>query len=115
MADPINRKLRRWTQRPLWVLNAMATAATVVLMVWIFSLGYRVPDPERHLRYAALVLMSVHGILHYLSRRGLEAMVERQQEGADTALRAYLDVRRISHLDQAIAWVAFFAVAPHLI
>jgi hypothetical protein len=93
----------------------MAVAATTMLMVWIFLLARRAPDPERHLRYAAIVFMSIHGILNYLSRRGLQVMVERQQEGAEAALRAYIDVRRISHLDQAIAWVGFFAVAPHLI
>jgi hypothetical protein len=40
--------------------------------------------------------------------------VERHQKGADAALRAYIDVRRISHLDQAVAWIAFFVVAPHI-
>lgn len=115
MADRMETHLKRWTSRPVWLLNAVAIASTAVLMVWLFSQRQRFVDPEMQLRYVAVGFMSIHGALHYLSRRGLRLLVEKRQPGADQAMQTYLDVRRVSHLDQAVAWVGFFTVAPHLL
>jgi hypothetical protein len=115
MADRRETNLKRWSSRPLWKLNGVAIASTTALMLWLFTVRQRVAEPEMHLRYAALLFMSIHGMLHYLSRRGLHLMVQKHQTGAEEALRAYLDVRRVSHLDLAVAWIGFFAVAPHLV
>lgn len=115
MPDRMESDLKRWTSRPLWLLNGIAIASTTILMVWLFALRQRLPEPEAQLRHIAILFMSIHGLLHVLSRRGLQLMVQHHKAGAEEALRVYLDVRRISHLDLAVAWIAFFALVPHLI
>jgi hypothetical protein len=111
----MDSNLRRWSSRPVWLLNAVAASTTAFLMIWMFVLGRRAADPESAVRSIAIFFTAVHGVLHVLSHKGLQLLVQHHRDGAREALRAYLDVRRVSHLDQAMAWVGYFAAAPHLV
>lgn len=107
--------LRQWASRPRRAQNIAAAVLTGVLMIWIFSASAYASDPEMFLRRTAVLVMSVHWILHLLSVNGLRALARKNVAGAMEAWIAYTDPCRLSHRDQAVAWIAFFAVAPHLL
>jgi hypothetical protein len=111
---PMNVDLQRWIERPRRTVNIAAAMATGLMMVVMFAASLQMPEPALFRRGVALLLIMVHCLLHLASLAGLRALVRHDVDGAARALAIYTDPWRISHLDQAVAWVGFLAVAPHL-
>jgi hypothetical protein len=59
-------------------------------------------------RGVALLCIGLHGVLHMFVLHVLRRLLqERGTPAVGKALQAYLDRRRLSNLDLAIAWVGF--------
>ncbi len=116
MADHLRREpemnvaatlLARWTARSRGQTNRWAVAVTALIMAWLAVATWPSPDRVVIIRHAAMIFIGLHGAAHIVALRVLTRLRDRGSAEAGRALDAYLDRRRISNLDLAIAWAGF--------
>lgn len=111
---PDPRVPTHWLERPIGQANMAALSVTAAAM---FLLSVHEPEGSDTIAFArrsALLLMAVHGGFHALTINGLKLMALLEMAEAVPALRAYRDARRVSHLDLAALWLAYFALVPYI-
>jgi hypothetical protein len=100
--------VEKWVARPRRQTNLAAISATGVAMLWLLAATWQEPGRLAFLRGVALLCIGLHGVLHMFVLHVLRRLLqERGTPAVGKALQAYLDRRRLSNLDLAIAWVGF--------
>jgi len=106
--------LERWLSIPRSQSNLVSVATTVAFMA-LLVFRYSGPDPVMVVREVAMLMALMHGLMHLMAIRGLNALVRRGAPLGRQALEAYRDPRRVSHLDIAAAWGGLYVLAPYVI
>jgi hypothetical protein len=108
--EEIAAGLVAWSRRPRGQMNrATATHAALALVV-LTVLAWQMPDHLAALRYGAMMFVFGHAMAHVIVLRGLRQLLKGGIAGADEALAAYLDPRRLSSLDMAMAWLGLVLI-----
>ena len=96
-----------WSRRPRRQANRAVATFGVLAMTWLTVFAWQMPERASFLREIGLIFTFTHAVWHAVLLRALRRLYARGVEGADEALAAYLDPRRVSNLDMAAAWLAF--------
>lgn len=99
--------LLSWCRRPRVQANRTVATIGFFTMIWVTVFAWQMPDRALFLHNVALMFAVTHGAWHILVYRGLRRLCAHEVAGAEEALCAYVDPRRINHLDVAAAWLAF--------
>jgi hypothetical protein len=106
-------KLEQWLSVPVARSNTATIATTLFGMLCTVALGEVGQNPESLARKIASLMAALHGVQHVLTILCLKAMARHGAPRAAEALAAYANPYRVSHLDVAVAWVGFFALARY--
>jgi hypothetical protein len=105
--------VENWLAIPLRWANISTAASTGLLMLLLVHSVPRDYEPLAFMRDGALLLMTMHATLHICMLQALKAMAALNVSDAAHALERYRDTRRINHLDLAVTWLGFYALAPY--
>lgn len=103
-----------WSAVPLRRSNATALASAACAMVFLFAYEPQELEQIEFMRASAVILVALHAAFHIGTLNALKFMAQMQVDRAAHALESYRDPRRISHLDLAAAWIAFYALTPYV-
>jgi hypothetical protein len=106
--------LERWLSIPRSRSNLVSVATTAAFMA-LLVFRYSGPDPVIVVREVAMLMALMHGLMHLIAIRGLNALVRRGAPLGQQASAAYRDPRRVSHLDIAAAWSGLYILAPFVV
>jgi hypothetical protein len=98
----MSEHLAQWASRSPHRSNFVAVGVAAAMMVWLLMATRDRPDQASIVQGAALVVFSLHALVHFWIVVSLNRLKERGIAGAHNALRAYL--ARVTHLQLAIAW-----------
>jgi hypothetical protein len=103
-----------WSTAPLRRSNATAVASAACAMAFLIVYESEELEQIEFVRASAAMLIALHAAFHIGTLNALKFMALMQVAGAARALDSYRDPRRISHLDLAAAWIAFYALTPYV-
>ena len=107
--------VENWLAVPLRWANISAAASTGALMLLLAHSAPEDVEPLAFMRDGAVLLMTMHTMLHACLLRALKTMADLNVAHADHALERYRDPRRIDHLDLAATWLGFYALVPYVV
>jgi hypothetical protein len=113
--QPGARVAAHWLAIPVGHANMAALSVTACVMVLLAGHEAEGLDAAAFVRTSALALIAVHAGFHSLTVNVLKFMELLDVAEATPALRAYRDPRRVSHLDLAALWLAYYALTPYVI
>jgi len=96
-----------WSRRPHQQANRAVATFALLAMTWLTAFAWQMPEGTSFLRHIGLIFVCTHALWHAVLLRALRRLCVRGVAGADEAMAAYLDPRRISNLDMAAVWLAF--------
>lgn len=104
--------LGQWRATDRISQNTVAILVTVAVMATFVGAEHQGDDRVVFLRASAAAMIVLHSVLHVAMLRALDVMVRSHFPGAEHALAIYRDPCRLSHLDLAAIWLAFFVLVP---
>ncbi|HEX9462592.1 MAG TPA: hypothetical protein VGB82_08330 [Alphaproteobacteria bacterium] len=105
--DTMAALLQKWASTPPHRGNVGLIVFTVLIMVCLLGGTWDMPDRAGFLRGVALTFIGLHAVLHIVTIRALRRLLARGIAAAGQALHAYIDPRRVTHLDLAAGWIGF--------
>lgn len=105
--DYITALLQKWATTPPRQSNVGLIAFTALMMVGLLGGTWDMPERAAFLRGVAMMFIGVHAVLHVITIRGFRHLMARGIATAGKALHAYVDPRRVTHLDLTFGWIGF--------
>ena len=103
----VAKALLGWCRAPAAKANRVLLTIALLTMIWLTVFAWDMPDRATFLRNVAMICTVTHAAWHFAVLRGLKRLQARGIAGAPEALGSYTELRRVSHLDIAAAWLAF--------